>query len=471
MKKLESFLNSGLYIALIFTITFVSWSFYHETPPTAFNLYNMIGLFVLILINTIVLGLFRNTLYSVPVLVAVLFIINKSDISFDNLSSFSYPIVSFTTLLLGYAIHWIRFKPNMKKGVFFIGFGLIALSYIIPLLYTPFKTEAIPVSLMGTIFFGFYIFYSSTLKSNLNYLFKIMIFANILLTAQVFFYIYQGYLLFPDMDFYHRIFQGWQRNLGWANINDMCFYISLTLPSYFYFIFKKQRIYLNSLLLILPVVAVVLTKSRGGMISFGISIIGLALLMLYKGNRKLLTIFSIFIVIFVLFFILNSQLIQVWIESFIDSFTVEDYGFFTGRKLIYQVGLEVFRQHPLFGGGWMSISIAYDRWIEVYGLPQRLFMFHSTLIQALATMGLFGLGALFVHYFQIGKFMLKSLNLEKSLFIIGYIATQVHGLIDNVQYAVPYSVLIVLFLSIYETSEKQTSFEVINKRYYLIEEK
>ncbi|PKK87698.1 MAG: hypothetical protein CVV62_02710, partial [Tenericutes bacterium HGW-Tenericutes-7] len=164
MKKLESFLNSGLYIFIIFLITFVSWSFYHDTPPHLFNLYNMIGLFILIAINTLVLASFKNTLYSLPTIISFLFIINKATISFESVSAFGFPLFAFSVFLLGPLIHFIRFKPKMKKGIFFLGFGLIALSYLIPLIYTPFEIAAIPVSLMGTLFFGVYVFYSSTMK-------------------------------------------------------------------------------------------------------------------------------------------------------------------------------------------------------------------------------------------------------------------------------------------------------------------
>lgn len=463
MKKLESFLNSGLYIALIFTITFVSWSFYHETPPTAFNLYNMIGLFVLILINTIVLGLFKNTLYTVPIVISFLFIINQSDISFDSLGSLGFPIIAFATFVVGFVVHWIRFKPKMKKGIFFLGFGLIALSYVIPLIYTPFKTSGIAVSMMGTIFFGLYIFYSSTLKGNLNYLFKIMMFANMLLTAEVFFYLYQGYLLFPDMDFYHRIFQGWQRNLGWANINDMCFYIALTMPGYLYFIFKKPKTYLLWFMMILPVIAVFLSKSRGGMIGFAVVVLGMILFFIFRGNKKHLFHGGIALITVSILAYVGKEALYLWWEFFLDSLGENLNDFSSNRLYIYEQGWLIFKQYPLFGGGWLSV--------QTFPFDGRIFMFHNTFVQALAAMGLFGLGALFVHYFQIAKCMLKDLNLEKSLFIIGYIATQVHGLIDNVQYAVPYSVLIVLFLSIYETSDKQTSFDMINHRYHLIEEK
>ena len=131
MKKLETFLNSGLYIAIIFLITFVSWSFYLETPPYIFNLYNMIGLFILIMINTVVMASFKNTLYTIPTIVSFLFIINQSDIAFESVSAFGFPLLAFSVFLLGPAIHFIRFKPKMIRGVFFLGIGLIALSYFV----------------------------------------------------------------------------------------------------------------------------------------------------------------------------------------------------------------------------------------------------------------------------------------------------------------------------------------------------
>ena len=65
--------------------------------------------------------------------------------------------------------------------------------------------------------------------------------------------------------------------------------------------------------------------------------------------------------------------------------------------------------------------------------------------------------------------MFKDMKLEKGLFLIGYIATQIHGLVENVQFAVPYSIMIVLILATFETSVDQTSFELIKHRYHLIE--
>jgi O-antigen ligase len=461
MKKIEQFLGSGFYIATIFLITFISWSFYQDTPPYDFNLYNMLGVFFLILMNTLILIFYKNTLYILPSLFSLLFVLNKSNMNFDTVGSLGFPYLALFTFFIGPVIHLIRFKPKFNKGIFFLGILLIGISYILPLIYLPFDIRAIPVSMMGILYLLIYIFFTSTVKGNLNYLFKVMMFINLLMVFQVFFYLYQGYMNHPELEFYYRIFSGWGRNLGWANINDMCFYIALTFPSYLYFIFKKPKTYLVWFLMILPVVAVILSKSRGGVIGFAAAVIGVILFFWLKGNKKHLTHGLVFLAFTITIFYIGRQAFHIWYEFFLESLGEDFNDFTTGRITIYKTGWEVFKTYPIFGGGWLSL--------QNLNPGSRLFMYHSTLFQALAAMGTFGLIALMVHYFQVFKYMVIDLTLEKSLFLIGYIASQVHGLIDNVQYAVPYSVLIVIFLAVFETSTKTTSFELINRRYHFIE--
>lgn len=463
MKKIETFLNSGLYIFLVFGITLLAWSFYKETPPHVFNLYNMIGVFILILINALVLSFFRNTLYSVPVVMSFLFVINQYNISFDSVGQLGFPIIAFMIFWIGYIVHFVRFRPRITRNKFFLGFALIALSYVIPLFYTPWSFSGFMVSVVGTVYLVLYLFYSSTMKGSIDYLFKIMLFANLLLTAEVGLYLYRGYLLNPELDIYHRIYAGWGRNLGWANINDMCFYIALTFPSYLYFIFKKPQTYLVWFLMIFPTAVVILSKSRGGIIGYGVVVLSSVIFFLLRGNKKHLTHGVIFLIITATIAYLVREVFYIWWDFFLASFGEDLNDFSSNRLAIYQFGFDIFKQYPLFGGGWMSINL----FPEGNMAGSRIFMYHSTLIQAIAAMGLFGLGALLVHYFQILKFVFKHATLEKYLLLIGYFASQVHGLIDNVQYAVPYSVLIVLFLAVFETSEKQTSFDQIGYRYHL----
>ena len=459
MKLIERFLNSSWYIVLVFGLTFLSWTFYQDTPPHDFNVYNMAGVFFLILIFALLLAFFQNTLYTVPLLMSFLFVLSKTNMTFETVAELGFPYFAFFVFLLGPIIHIIRFRPKLTVGRLTLGLVLIALAYLIPLSYLPFDLRAIPVSIMGVIYVLVYLILLSTTKGNLAYLFKILLVVNLFFTAQVFVYVYRGMQLFPDQDLYRRLLQGWNRNLGWANINDMCFYIALTFPAYLYFIFKKPQNWLYWVLMLLPVLAVILSTSRGGVIGFAVSFVGCAVFVLAHGRKPQLLRGSVVFAVAAVLFALNYEMFDLWWEIFIESFSEDLNAFSSGRIAIYKLGLDVFRDYPLFGGGWISLQVLRP--------GSRLFMYHSTIIQTLATMGLFGLVALLVHYFQVFKYVFEDMSLEKKLFLIGYLASQVHGLIDNVQYAVPYSVLIVIFFAVWETAGRQTAF-VPDSRYYLV---
>jgi len=461
MRKLEKFFQSSPYIFIVFLITFVAWTSYKETPPHLFNFYNMMGVFFLVIINTFLLISYKNTLYTLPIVISFLFIINKSNMTFETAAILGFPIVAFSTFLVGYLIHLIRFRPKINLGVFFLGLLLIAISFMLPLIDASFSINLLTVSMMGFVYLILYVFYSSTLKGNLDYLFKIMLLINVLITAQFFFFTYQGFILNPELSFFDRMYVGWGRRLGWANVNDIAIYLSLTMPAYLYFIFKKPKAYVLWLMMFFPMIAVLLSKSRGGMIGFVLTLLGVIIFILLRGNKKHLIHGLIFSAFCLTVFYIGRTAFHLWWEFFLASFGNDLDSFSSGRIEIYLMGVEVFKNNPLFGGGWLSL-------VEIAENP-RFVMYHSTIVQALAAMGLFGLGALLFHFYQVFRYMLVKLTLEKSLFLIGYISTQIHGLIDNTQYSVMYSVLIVLFLSVWETAPKQTSFELINYKYHLVE--
>ncbi len=457
MKLIERFLNSGVYIALIFLITLISWSFYQETPPHIFNIYNIIGIFVLVSLMFLILIFFQNTLYITPILISILFVVNETGMDFSTTTSALWMYVVVGLVIIGPIIHVLRFKPKLKKGHFTLGFLLIAISYVLALFFIPFDINAIPVSMMGFLYLGFYIFLLTTAKGSVDYIFKILIFINILLTAQLGLFLYRGYIAHPELAFVDRLFIGWGRNLGWANVNDICSYLALTFPAYLYFIYKKPYHLYLWVVMIIPVIFIFLLESRGGIIAFAISFIGVMIFNLIKGHvRQLVQMLVFLIVISIIFYIFEEALMRWW-ETFLASFGEDLNDFSSNRIEIYKQGLTVFKAHPLFGGGWLSL--------QQLNPGTNLFMYHSTIIQALATMGLFGLAALGVHFFQVGTFFFKQITLEKSLFMIGYAAAQIHGLIDNVQYAVSFSLLIVIIFVLWENSDKQTEFDMIHHRY------
>ncbi|MCK9234892.1 MAG: O-antigen ligase family protein [Acholeplasmataceae bacterium] len=457
MKRIEKFLNSGWYIALIFAITYLSWLFYEDTPPQAFNRYNLMGFFILASLLFLLMLFYENTMYTMPVILSFLFILNKKDMTFTTTVTEWWIYVALALVLLGPIVHWLRFRPKLKMGYFTLGLGLIALSYVLSMLHFPFEIEAVPVSMIGVIYFGFYLFLTATTKGRLKYLFQIFLFLNFLFTLQLGTYLYRGYLLHPELSFVDRLFVGWGRNLGWANVNDMAFYIALTLPAYVYFIFKKPKInWFLWFLMAPPFIVIILSESRGGIIGFMISFISLIIFVILKGRFKILIQMAVFLLFIGLLFLYYQEVLFKWWDTMYQSFKSDINTVSSGRINIYLEGLAVFKQYPIFGGGWTSLQKLHP--------GSRLFMYHSTPIQALAAMGSFGMVALLIHYYQVFSFYIRRISFEKWLFLIGYLASQAHGLIDNVQYAVPYSIIMVVVFALWENAPK-TDFTLLKGRY------
>lgn len=380
----------------------------------------------------------------------------------DTVGSLSLPVIAFLLIIASYVIHIIRFKVKFKPGVLSLGLLLLAVAYMVPLIYTPFSFKAFFVSLAGFVYLFFYLFFRNTLEIKKEELFKIIFLFSLAMTYQFVFYFVQGFIINDQLPFYERVLSGWGRNLGWANINDLCFYTALTIPSYIYFILKKKNNIIYWILLIFPILTVILSTSRGGMIGFGLA----ALAMVYIGfghfdhtHKKQLITFLIAVLIILG---INYPIIVTWIGDFQESTNGTITEFSTHRLFIYEEAFQTFLKYPFFGGGWVSIEGVMTKLFLETGLNYRLFMYHSTLFHTIATMGLFGFIGLLIYYKQIFHFLFKNRSFEKLLFAIGFIASQIHGLIDNVQFAVPYSFLVVWIIAAFEKSES-TDFIETNK--------
>lgn len=460
MTIIKKYLDSIYYIFTIYAIVFISWFLGGDHFDLIdFSPFNLYGMYVLIFILALLLVTFKNTVYAIPILSGFLFIISNSSITFDTLDTFGFPHIFILIIITSFIIHIIRFKPQLKIGKLFVGLLLIGLSYVIPLLYTDISLKAIAVSGVGMVYFIFYLFLFSTTKTDLKYLFKLLLVINLLLVLQLTTKIYRGVVDHPDMNFIEVLNWGmnnnWGPNFGWANINDVAFYLVLTLPSYIYLIFKRPHNVFYWILLLLPMTALGLSGSRGGMIGFAVVLILLFGFILLHGSKSHYVSLSVGIVLgLIAFFIGFDFFKQSWVVflNTLERGSINQIS--SSRIFIYQKGIEIFKMHPIFGSGWISIDIVKQ------DIPQwRLFMYHSTLIQALAAMGIFGLIALLIHYFQVFSVLFNNFTLEKQLIFIGYIATQVHGLIDNVQYSVPYSFLIVFIFVMIEKADIPSVFK------------
>lgn len=465
MKKIEAFLNQTSYIIIVYAIALITWSMKSTNQTvTSFGLFNMIGIFIIVLCLTLVLSFFENTRYAIPLLTSLLFVVNNSVITFDTLNTFGFPYIILSLVIMGPIIHIIRFKPSFHFQKLTLGLLLIAIAYLIPLIYTERSLKAIAVSGVGLLYFFFYFFLSNTAKGDIDYFFKMLLIINLLLVGEFAIKAIRNILSYENLTLFHAIESsmnsGWGGNLGWANVNDLCYYLTLTLPGYVYFIFKKPKQFIFWLLLLLPAAVILLTQSRGGFIGFTIATLGLGLIILIHGKHHhyFYAIFTVVLTAIVAY--LSKDILIDLYHTFLNTLEGSSINSFSSNRIwIYTRGLEIFNEYPMFGQGWLSIDLL----VAEHG--GRLFMFHSTIIHVLATMGLFGLFALLVHYYQVFKLMFDDWSLEMKLFLVAFIAVQIHGLIDNIQFSVPYSFLVAMLFPLIENTSIKTRFIKTGRTY------
>ena len=142
----------------------------------------------------------------------------------------------------------------------------------------------------------------------------------------------------------------------------------------------------------------------------------------------------------------NTDFVQSMIDSIIETSFSNSLNFvLTGRLELWEHAIQTFRQYPVFGGGWNT---------ELFILgphENRITIYHSTIFQVLATGGAFGMLVLGFNLFLTFKIFVKSKNkLITTPLLITYILTQVHGLMDNTQYMLVYTLIAIFIITTIE---------------------
>jgi O-antigen ligase len=116
--------------------------------------------------------------------------------------------------------------------------------------------------------------------------------------------------------------------------------------------------------------------------------------------------------------------------------------FSSSRITLYKHALEIFKDYPLFGGGWEAMTDI--------GNPDRIQVFHSTIFHTLAVMGSFGLIALGYYFFISFKYLLSNRTLIKTLMFVGILISQIHGLYDNTMFMLIYTLATIFIFVLLE---------------------
>ncbi len=442
MIKLEKFLKSDIYPLILSVGAAVAWMFSGNLAGV-----NKLFIVVYLLLAALILATYKDTSYTIPIFLGLLFMVNTKNLGLRDIRELSFMYIIFGLVIIGLAIHILRFRHKFNIGFLSLGFLLIAISYFLPMLYIPFSKTLFAISTIGFLYLVIYLFVLNTSYNKTETILKYFFFASFTLLIQL----YGGYLKgLLAMNFSQGIgavatkglTTAWgNSDLGYGNINDVIIFLTLLSSGQVYMIFKYPKKYYLWIFPSLSVIAVILSGSRGGWISWAAMLVLFYVLIIAKGTKEQFIIATSLAVLALIPMVIDKRIPLLLYRVFRQG-GIKNLDTFTSfRMTLYRNSFQIFKKYPYFGAGW---TYALDM-----GNSNRVQVYHSTIFHTIAVTGLFGVAAVAVLVILQLSVIIKKLNIYVAIAAIAWLTTFFHGLMDNTIHMLIYTILtIFLFTSI-----------------------
>ena len=99
-----------------------------------------------------------------------------------------------------------------------------------------------------------------------------------------------------------------------------------------------------------------------------------------------------------------------------------------------------------------------------WGSDRRVIVYHSTFFHTLAIMGIYGIIAVAINWWESFIIMCRKISLEKWIILVGFISSQAYGMVDITQHAAWYMSILTLQLLALEKPTIRTTdtYDLIN---------
>lgn len=426
MRLVERFLHSKWYLILLAVTTVLVWA----TKTEATVLPYLLGVLLLELV------LFKDAMPTTAILLNALFMIGNG---YDNWTMETIPLYVYlapVVIIFGMIIHVIRFKQKFFQGKLLPGVLIMVAAVLLATSNASFVNFNYFFYLIVGFFYAFvyFVYVGSFEGDHTEYLMTLFFLLGLVIASEVFLY-------YSRVDDVIQFLQTGTIHLGWGVSNYVATYLVMFIPATFYFIKKSKYGVFLLFVAIVQIVALLFTSSKAGTISFLITVpLLIAYLLVEKHWQK--TLFN------VLFLAGAVAIVYAPLKALVDTMAERLWGEGldpAGRIEIWQAGLAMFKEHPLFGGGLFS---RYDTAYRMY---------HNTFLHVAATMGLVGLAGLIHQLWVQFTVLWKKLDRKSIIFTIGLLGAHAHGMVDNIYLMPQFMIVIVIVVATYENANKTLS--------------
>jgi len=418
MEKMKKFLNSYYFIGLVFGVTVLCWIL--RTQILAFSIYAIFFLLIVI---------FDVKRVQMLAIVLAAIINYREDNMYDNI----YVFIVFGSLALVLVIYdFIHHKINFNSEILYaslIFLGANVLSFVNANKDTVGLIFAGVVQIIGYCLIFVY-FFSNKENDDFKY-----VPVNCL---------FMGLAIFLELVFHLLMFSGGaitkrDIDLGWGISNFIAMVVTILIPPtmYLYVENQKRKYVLGAV--VLDLVVIFITFSKGAFLTLGIIFIPFAIFIYKycKDKKSFLKDGGFLLALGIIGLLIITQIDIIW-DGFIEYFKeMDERGWFNNesRIILYRRGLEVFKQFPIFGGGSYTGQYYLDHNSN----------YHNYIIQSLATIGIVGTIAFIYNIFVIIKKSWYN-NYYNIAIIFVVAAMMLHGLVDTTWYNPIIMVILYIFL-------------------------
>jgi len=387
-------------------------------------------LYALAILLLLIFG--KDTIDTIPFVISSLFMVNTH---WDQSSVPLYAFVIPLAMMIGFILYHIKNKQKPVIGkLFYPILGLVLVS-ILSTINSDYLGVYYFVYLgTGVYLFLVYFFYRSLVQGNYTqHLVKVLYVMGILVTAEILIY-------YVSVDTLSTIFDAGNINLGWGGSSDAATYLLMFIPATFFYAKISKRNLLPIFIGTVEILALFLTLSRGGIITF-LFVFVLLVIFLFKSPSWIKTTYHFLLALLIIggIIILDYPVFLRIFDYFKDLLFVDN-----GHIELYELGITKFLTHPLLGVGIIS------RINQLGGVG----FYYNFVLQTLVSFGLVGFAMLIWQYIKIYQIMMFQIKTKTTVLGIAILGASIQGLVDNVYYLPQFMLLFMIIFAIVEVSNQ-----------------
>lgn len=424
INKINNFVQSEYFIALMGVLTFLGWYF-----KIWFAM-----LFVMLIFSVIPLVFFKETKHLLCFLTMFSFLISDNR---HYLTKYKYLLIPLILILVcGFIVSLCRFKrdwsvllPRKIKG-----FHVALILLIIPFAFGGLGSLTenalailIPFLLVLLIAFGYTFFVVTNTgaerKNIMDYLLKILFVVGIVVSLEMIIHLanYKSFETLKSM----LLTKEW--SLGWGAANNVAPVFLLTIPATLYFCVRKNK--LTPLFVIIAMCEmglIVMTGCRGALLFSVLAIPYMFCYIVRQTENKFSFCITLCAVCTVMTFVIgyfSKEIMQL--ISGIGALGLSD----NQRNPLYQEAIGYFKKWPIFGAGWDHLLGHRPSGVTSDYTPR---WYHSTALQILADMGICGVIFFVIFYYWRYKSFLAVFRKPQGMALLSSLLLfDLYGMIDT----------------------------------------